>query len=828
MTAARWGEIKSVLASVLEESPEERAATLDRLCRNDDELRREVESLLAFEERAGAALDSRAVPGAALRPDLNPPPESIGPYKILHEIGRGGMGVVYLGERADGEYRKQVAIKLITTGRGDQAMIRRFRRERQILAQFEHPGIARLLDGGATSEGQPYFVMEYIEGFPLLNYCEVNQLSIPDRLRLFLEVCDAVAHAHQRLIVHRDLKPGNILVSGGHPKLLDFGLARVLDADLSEEITQAGLPIMTPAYASPEQIRGEAYTVSGDVYSLGIIFFELLAGKRPYDVPTTSITEMVRVICEEPPRRLSQAAGDRAPRRLRGDLENIAAKAIEKDPRRRYASVDEFAADIRRHLAGAPVRARHSTFAYRAGKFLNRHRIAVPAAAVAVTLILAFAGTALWEARRAERRFQDVRNLAHSVMFELHDSVARIPGSTAARNLLVARALEYLERLASESDRDPGLAREVALGYERIGVVQGATYESNLGNYPAALDSFKKSAAILERLAGKDPHDESLRHDSLRVLNRLSSAYSATGDHARASESVARCLALAEAGHRAHPSNPVALNDLVSAVSRYGDLLADEEKYQEMIPVRQRALALTAQLAAAEPHDAEIQRDLGLAHKKLAALYGKLASMSGDTKLLANSRAEYEEALAIDQARSRRDPASAQMDLSFDYSDLGWVLSRQSEDKAALEANFKALAIRLDQTKADPNDLRAARFVASSQERIAATYKRLGDLNHSVEWSRAAIDQFKKVVAADRGWATTVELADTHAELAETYQSFAAKNPSLWQNATAEFEQARSLYAAVREKGVLPKALYSKIAAFAAEAERCRAAQRAN
>ena len=822
MTAARWGEVKSVLAGVLES--EDRAAALERLCGDDRELRREVESLLAFEERAGNALNSAAVPGAALRPEPGAPaPESIGPYRILREIGRGGMGVVYLGERADGEYRKQVAIKLITTGRGDQSMIRRFRRERQILAQLEHPGIARFLDGGATAEGQPYFVMEYSDGFPLLQYCEADSLSIADRLALFLEVCDAVAHAHQRLIVHRDLKPGNILVAGGHPKLLDFGLARVLDAEQSEEITQAGLPIMTPAYASPEQIRGEVYSVSGDVYSLGVIFYELLAGKRPYEVPGSSLTEMVRVVCEETPKRLSESAGDdRLRRRLRGDLENIAAKALEKDPRRRYATVDEFAADIRRHLNGQPVRARHATFLYRAGKFLRRHNVAIPAAFAATILILGFAAAALWEARQAERRFEDVHNLAHSVMFELHDAVAPLAGSTAARNLLVARALEYLERLSHESGRDPKLAREVALGYERIGVVQGATYESNLGNYPASLESLRKSAAILDGLAKKDPRDESLRRDHLRVSNRLSSAYAAVGDHAHAFDAAAQSLALSEAGYREHGDDIAALSDLLSAVSRYADTLADATRYQEMLPYRQRALELTERLASMQRPADDTERNLALAHKKLAAVYGVL-------KRLDESRTEYEKALAIDQARSDRDPDHARMDLSFDYSDLGWVFLRQKQFNAALDADFKALKLRSTQVEADPRDVRGARAVASSTERIAAAYNEMGDVSHSIEWSHDAIGKWKVLAEKDKGWSAIVSLADTHAELAETYESYAPKNhPQFWHSAAAEFEEARQLYAGLRDRGVLPQALNTKITQYGDSAQRCRATAHSN
>jgi serine/threonine protein kinase len=239
MTPQRWGEIKAVLAGALDTDASERTATLDRLCHDDAELRREVEALLRFETKADVALNSVVAPGAALRMEAQAP-TAIGPYRVLGEIGHGGMGVVYLGERADGQYRKQVALKLITGGPRDAQLERRFRRERQILAQLEHPGIARLLDGGSTEEGQPYFIMEYIEGQGLLEYCDSHKLGVTERIRLFLEVCDAVAYAHRQLIVHRDLKPGNILVTAqGTPKLLDFGLGQALNADEgTEEVTQ--------------------------------------------------------------------------------------------------------------------------------------------------------------------------------------------------------------------------------------------------------------------------------------------------------------------------------------------------------------------------------------------------------------------------------------------------------------------------------------------------------------------------------------------------------------------------------------------------------------
>ncbi len=379
MTIERWGVVKAVLAGVLEADPSQRTSLLEELCAGDAELRASVAALVALETRAGDLMNTAALPGAAWRADA-PAPAAIGAYRVLREIGRGGMGVVYLGARADGEYHKQVAIKLITSGWREEGLERRFRRERQILAQLDHPGIARLLDGGATAEGQPYFVMEYIEGLGLLEYCAGNQLDVKRRLALFLAVCDAVGYAHQRLIVHRDLKPGNILVTAeGEPRLLDFGLARVLDRETAgEEITQ-GIPMMTPAYASPEQVRGEPDTAAGDVYSLGVILYELLAGRRPYEVKNGSLLEMARAICEQEAAPLSQAGGALG-KRLAGDLEKIVAKALAKDARLRYPTVGELAGDLRRHLAGRPVHARPATFRYRAGKALRRHRVAFPAA----------------------------------------------------------------------------------------------------------------------------------------------------------------------------------------------------------------------------------------------------------------------------------------------------------------------------------------------------------------------------------------------------------------------------------------------------------------
>lgn len=816
MTAARWGEVKAVLAAVLDSDPGERERALDQLCHSDADLRREVESLLAMENRAGAVLESAAAPGVRFRSELTAaPPESVGPYRIVKEIGRGGMGAVYLAERDDGEYRKQVAIKLISMGRFDPGLQKRFRRERQILARFEHPGIARLIDGGATAQGQPYFVMEYVEGQPLIEFCESRRLPIAERIDLFLEVCGAVAHAHQRLIVHRDLKPSNILVrADGRPKLLDFGLARMLESGegADENLTQAGFPVLTPAYASPEQMRGEPFTVSSDVYSLGVILFELLSGRRPYDVSGASVLEMARMVCEREPQPLSEAASDPAlNRKLRGDLESIVAKALEKDPRRRYASVGDLTADLRRYLAGLPIQARHAGALYRALKFVNRHRLAVSATALAAALILGVAGVALYEAQRSERRFEEVRSLAHTVMFDLHDAIEPLPGSTKARALLVRSALDYLERLSRESAGDARLSWEVALGYRRIGTVQGYGPEANLGNTQAALESFRKSAAILDRLVARDPANRALRHDDIGVLSQLSTAYAASGDTDSAARAAQRAVALAEDGFRTHADDQATF-DLAVARSGLADLSTNQGRYAEAIPIREQARDLFQKLSDAQPQNLERTRSAAVAHKRLAALYGV-------TGRFADASREYRQAQVLDEARSAANGSDlrAKMDLSFDYSDLGWVSSRLKDEPGALAWHQKALALRQEAARADPSNQRAADSIASSIGRISAVYFRMGDLDRALAYAEQALALWKaRAERPGTGFNVLTEVADAHSDLGEIYSARHACARS-----AAEYEQARSIYSGLRERGVLPRSQYSKIDQLAADARAC-------
>src|SRR6266851_1760571 len=449
MNAETWQQLKTCFHSALELSPEERTAFLIQACDGDDELRDRVERLLASHEDAGSFLASPAIIDAGVISAVDETEggghndrigQRIGPYEILREIGHGGMGTVFLAVRADDQYRKEVAVKIVNKGMDTDTILRRFVMERQILANLEHPNIARLLDGGTTLDGLPYFVMEHVEGETIIHYCDQHRLHTLERLQLFRQVCSAVQFAHQNLTVHRDLKPSNIIVTAdGTPKLLDFGIAKLLGSDLPEA-TATVSRWLTPEYASPEQLRGLPMTTTSDVYSLGVVLYELLTGHRPFNFESRSPEEVARLITAGEPikpsviinrtnnTRLTDDAAhrpltpeaishtrdgnvDKLRRRLAGDLDNILLKALRKEPERRYASVQEFSEDLRRHLEGLPVLARPDTLSYRTCKFITRHKAGVAAAAMVLLTLMSATIITSWQARvarqeraKAERR----------------------------------------------------------------------------------------------------------------------------------------------------------------------------------------------------------------------------------------------------------------------------------------------------------------------------------------------------------------------------------------------------------------------------------------
>lgn len=538
MSPETWQEIKRIFDAAVELSPSAQGAYLDTACR-DATSRREVEKMLAADY--ATVLDHSPLATHSFAQGARLEDRRIGRYRIVSEVGRGGMGAVFEAVRDDGQFEQKVAVKVILSGLNTDTIARRFRNERQILASLEHTNIARLLDGGMSDDGLPFYVMEFIEGEPIDEYCSERDLGLHARLDLFRQVCAAVSYAHRRLIVHRDIKPSNILVTpAGEVKLLDFGIAKVVSqTNDGERGTATQLGLMTPAYASPEQFRGDQVTTATDIYSLGVVLYRLLTGQLPYNLNGLRLDQMLRLVCDTEPPRPSHAIADSDvktrpsestdsfqtetrsaiynPQSLKGDLDNIVLKALKKEPDRRYESVEQFSEDIRRYLVELPVSARPDTFSYRTSKFLKRNRVAVIAASlVFVALIAGIVGTtyqaraARRERERAEKRFEQVRKLANNVVFKYHDAIADLPGATATREMLVKDALEYLDNLSQDAQDNPDLAQELALTYIKIGNVQGETYRANLGDSTGALVSYGKSVEILESLVRKDDRNAAL------------------------------------------------------------------------------------------------------------------------------------------------------------------------------------------------------------------------------------------------------------------------------------------------------------------------------
>ena len=506
----RWARVKELFEAAVDLAPNERTAFLEKECGGDEALRSEIESLLESDERTDGFIEQ---PAFAIPHDLFPDNveepfvgRQFGAYQLIREIGRGGLGAVYLAARADDEYRKQVAIKVIRRGLDTDDIIRRFRTERQILAQLDHPNIARLIDGGTTDDGLPYFVMEYVSGEPINAYCDTNALPTTERLTLFRKVCAAVTYAHQNLVIHRDLKPSNILVTQeGEPKLLDFGIAKLLSAG-DELFTQTipALRVMTPEYASPEQVKGGKIMTTSDVYSLGVLLYELLTGQRPYRLKTRTPAEIARAITEQEPERPSTAvtrasnspqSAIRNPKFLRGDLDNIVLKAMRKEPARRYASVGQFSEDIRRHLTGLPVIARKDTVTYRASKFVNRHRIGVAAAALVLLSLVGGIVATLIQVRTARRERAKAEAISGFLQKTLHasDPALNLSGQPTVKDLLD----DASKRLATEELSDQP---EVRAELQRI---IGTSYLS-LGQYDLAQQNLMAALQTQTRISGED------------------------------------------------------------------------------------------------------------------------------------------------------------------------------------------------------------------------------------------------------------------------------------------------------------------------------------
>jgi non-specific serine/threonine protein kinase/serine/threonine-protein kinase len=726
----RWRLVQDIFHLALAETdPATRDAALAQACGADAELRSEVEHLLRSHASADDFLETPAAGGLCLADQVSnetAPAEPlraacIGPYRIEREIGSGGMGTVYVGRREDDGLDRQVALKVVRRGMDSEHVLRRFATERRILAGLEHPGIARLYDSGTTDDGRPYFVMEYVAGHSLLTYCDARTLTIDARLRLFRQVCAAVQYAHQNLVVHRDLKPSNILITeAGEPRLLDFGIAKVLAPDADDEAaepTLAAVRLMTPEYASPEQVRGERVTTASDVYSLGAILYELLSGQRPYRLRSRAQPDVERAVLEEEPTAPSASVkaegtgvGGLTPARLRdrlrGDLDAIVLKALEKDPARRYATAAELADDIGRHLDGRPVRAQSDSAAYRAAKFVRRHKLPVAAAAVAVISLVAGLAVALWQARvarveraRAEQRFADVRALANSLAFEVHDAIQFLPGTTAARQLIVKRALEYVDRLAGEQPRDLGLRRELAAAYYRLGDVQGNPIRPNLGDVEGALGSYRKALALMQGIAsesGNDLADVGRIGDiefGIGALLRLRGDLA--GARAAFTQAVERLEPLV-----AGPSPPLdARGRLVATYQRLAEVANHSHDPDAAERVLSKAIPHAEAMAREAPADT-------VARLNLSQIYREASNALRLRGAFPQALARARDGRAILEGLIAEQPLNTQftMGLLFALYDEGYLLEMTKDVPGAIAAYSAQLAAARQMVARDPND----------------------------------------------------------------------------------------------------------------------------
>lgn len=716
-------------------------------------------------------------------PPQKPPPSQIGPYRIVRQVGEGGMGVVYLATHVEADPPRPVALKLLRRGMSVDEVLTRFRRERSVLAQLDHPNIARLLDAGESEDAEPYFVMEFVDGQSMDEYCDSRKLSVAERIDMVRAVCAAVHHAHQHLVVHRDIKPRNIMVTAdGVPKLLDFGIAKIInpgEASGPDLPTAPEVRAMTPEYASPEQIRGLPVSTATDIYSLGVVLYEILSGHRPFVLRNRSFHEVERTVCEIDPERPSEAiarvalaflAEDENPgsdaipkpsaarsptktpeqvaalrggetparleRMLRGDLDNIALMALRKEPQRRYPSAEALAEDLRRHQDGHPVVAAPDTLRYRARKFLARNRVAVGAAVVvAVVLVVASAAfawqatvanreraTAVEQRDRADRRFSELRTLAKTVLFDVYDSINRLEGSTEARQLVVREGLTYLDRLAQEAGGDPTLMEEVAAGYQRLGDVQGGMRGNNLGDSQGAEKSYQHAKALREEVLAMRRDDAAAQASLATSIVALADVMRRQGNTAAARELYHDAAVLQEAVVSANPRDTAGRMALAAALQSEGDILFQDDDLPAAARIYDRSVEIRRGLIAERPEELDLRRSLATSLLRL----GRIAERRGDMpSALKHYRDNYD--VRRELAAARESDGRLQRDMLGASRVYGDCLRMTGDLDGALDQHTSVLKLAKRLAEADPKNARGRLDLALAHESLGRTLRERGD-----------------------------------------------------------------------------------------------------
>jgi eukaryotic-like serine/threonine-protein kinase len=869
MTPEEWQRVRPILESALELDSANRPSFLDVACA-DPFLRREVESLIASHEQAGTDVLN---PVSALSLNLDeetrfrlPAGKRIGAYEILEEIAVGGMGAVYRAVRADGQYKQQVALKIVRSELGADFTANRFKNERQILASLNHPNIAKILDGGTTLEGVPYFVMEFVEGQRIDKYCDEHKLATTGRLNLFLQICSAVQYAHQRLIIHRDIKPGNILVNAeGVPKLLDFGIAKILESsDVANqpEQTISLVRLMTPEYASPEQIKGEPITTASDVYSLGVVLYELLTGRTPYsNVSTHTPHEISRAVCETDAEKPSTAVrrkeipiGDvkgkpkeesalgatregsteKLSKRLSGDLDNIVLMALRKEPQRRYASVEQFAQDIRRHLEHLPVIARQSTFGYRGSKFITRHKVGVAAAALVTVALLSATGVTLRQARiaraeraRAERRFNDVRALANSLIFDIHDGISQLPGSTPVRELLVKKALLYLDSLSQEASGDSSLQRELASAYDRVGGLQWSSDYANQGDSAGAMQSHRKALAIRESLATANPNDSKILVELIDEYIGLADAIESTGNFAGALDVLHKIPPILEKA-TAQTSDPMLLDRQAGSYYYIGRLLNEVGDPAGALESYRKAAAIQESTKATDPGDGTLLKT------HVAGDFAGMAESLMLTNHLSEASKVQEQVVQILEELSRSNPNSAPLRefLGNSYDLLGTIWDKQGDQIKALQYRRQAHEVFKEMMTSDRQNALARTNFAFSDESLGESLVATGDVPEALKHIREGLAIFQSATAVgSKDRYASSGLADSYfalglafSTLAVNAKGSAAHKTKSWHEARTWYQKSAEIWNEKRTRGTLDRSESETAERAAQGIARCDAA----
>lgn len=746
MSPERIRQAEAISKALLAQEGDSAGADVDDLCGGDGDLIARVSQLLqeagGFTQTFGSR--SAAVPVRTRYDDMSG--HRVGHYQLERRVGKGGMGSVYAAHRVD-EYQKLVAVKTVRPGMETDEVLRRFRTERQVLASLEHPNISRLLDGGSTDDGMPYLVMEYVEGTPIDQYCGNHQLSIQERLQLFCCVCAAVQYAHQNLVIHRDLKSSNILVtSEGIPKLLDFGIAKLLRPEYKDEAftTSADHQPYTPEFASPEQIRGEAVTTATDVYSLGVLLYRLLTGRRPYVLETETAKALMYAILEQQPAKPSLAISrfetfatglhDEVPaksvKQLKGDLDMIALMALRKEPQRRYSSVQHLAEDVQRHLQGLPVRAQRDTVGYRTSKFVLRHKAAVSAAAIVVVALilstvvsLVYYQRAVVAQRRSDSRFNDVRELARFVLFDFDRAI--VAGTTPARKALVERALDYLRRIEAEPGRDASLTSELVDGYLKMGDLQGNLLSANLGDATAAKTSYESALRIAQSARPRDPKRVAAAQVKLADLLVFSG---------QRKEAVGYFRAAYKLFERDANSDPEAARTLTSvlrstAFAEYqmGDLQAALKDYTA-------SLELARRFTKAHPGRPELRRELALGLLRTGEMQARLGNVAGGLPLMKEALDGYEQA-----AQANPESAGARRNIVMTCMLIGDALTAARDHTEAARFFRRGLELNRSLSAADPQNEQFRRDLHNGLGRLADALAKTGQREEARSLTREAL-----------------------------------------------------------------------------------------